>query len=137
MRHSTYTVFDEFLPVATSTFTDAQFNSRLAVTDQIALHAVADNVTVGGTPTCSIFVQHSSDGRNFLYRSNNSVTAPGTPEIQIPISTGVPIHLMWSDSCLGTTSAGPLLSFVRLAIVMGAGTACHLKIHVTHRDGSR
>jgi hypothetical protein len=137
MRHSTYTVWDDYVPLNTNPplTTDAQYNSRLAATDQIAMHAIADNVSGGGT--CQIFVQHSSDGKNWLYRNSNSATTVGTAEITLALGGTVPIQLMWSDSCLSTTTGGPLLSFVRLLILTATGGSCHLKIHMTHRDGSR
>jgi hypothetical protein len=136
MRHRTHTVFDDYA-TPTAVNTDSRFNSLLGEHDMLALHAVADNATVA-TLTVSVYVQHSSDGRNWLFRSSNGTSTPGTSSAEINLvfaaTTDVP-NKMWSDAALSTTMSGPLLSFVRLYIVTTSGAA-HLKVHATQRGGS-
>ena len=134
MRHRTHNVFDDYVSsTGTMPTTDARYNALLGEHDALALHAICDNATA--STTVNIHVQHSSEGRQWLYRQNNS-TNPGTPELSFVLTLATDVkHLMWSDACLGTTTSGPLLSFVRIAFLVTGGSA-HVKLHATQRGGS-
>jgi hypothetical protein len=135
MRQRTHVVFDDYVSNAAGiAITDARYNTVLGEHDQIALHAVGDNAPV--LTTVNVFVQHSSEGRQWLYRQNNS-TSSGTPEIVIVLNGTTDVqHKMWSDACLGTNTAGPLLSFVRLVLSASAAGAAHVKVHLTQRGSA-
>lgn len=131
MRHRTFVCFDDYVNI-NGIETDARHNSTLAEYDYLGLHAVADNASGAGV-TVNIYVQHSSEGRQWLYRSSNTATMPGSADLSLTLtSTTDSVHKMWSDACLSTNTGGPLLSFVRLHIQTSGGAA-HVKVHATQR----
>jgi hypothetical protein len=130
MRHRTHHVYDDFVTTSWSV-SDARHNAMLGEYDHLALHAVADSATAA--TTVNIYLQHSSEGRQWLFRASNSTSTPATPEIVLVLANTTDVqHKMWSDACLGVTVTGPLLSFVRLQM-QTVGGACHLKVHATLR----
>jgi hypothetical protein len=154
-RESTFVAFDEYLPkstngVANSVFTGTQFNTQLGRSNQIAIHAVFDNITPGGAArNLYIFIDQSNDGRNWIQRSNPNAATPynaGDQDMVIPIATTAtgPLQALFSDACQtvskGNNSTanigGPLLGLVRLRIFFdGTGdVAGHLRISITQRD---
>ena len=150
MLHRTIMVFDDNIPPGETAWTDIRHDVLLGEHSELGLHAVFDNASAAGT--CAIYLLHSGDGSHWLFRGSNSpVVPPSTPEILLTLKgVGDLQHGYWSDACLGVSQGdgpglrGPLLSFVRLAIVLSHGDrhrpepalAGHLKIHATQR-GSR
>ncbi|HVY46095.1 MAG TPA: hypothetical protein VHB21_09460 [Minicystis sp.] len=135
MRHRTFVVFDDYANTG-GIETDTRHNATLGEYDQLALHVVGDNASVANV-TVNVYVAHSSDGRQWLYRSNNQASLPGTADVSITLNSTTDVeHKMWSDACLGSMASGPLLSFVRLHVVTVGGGA-HVKIHATQRGASR
>jgi hypothetical protein len=154
-RESTFVVFDEYLPkttngVANSVFTGTQFNTQLGRSNQIAVHAVFDNITPGAAArNLYCYLDVSNDGRNWIQRSNptkaGGAYAAGDADITIAIATTDtgPLQGVFSDVCQGisrqagsSTFTGPLLGLVRLRCFFdGTGdVAGHLRISVTQRD---
>jgi hypothetical protein len=142
MRQRTFTVFDDYIQPGSAVYTDARHNTTLAEHDMLGLHALADNPNTGGT--VSLYVEHSSEGRNWLYRANNAPSPgslPGTADLVLTMSAvGDFQHKMWSDACIGISNAslfvGPLLSFVRIRLVTSTLLGVHVKVHATLRGGS-
>jgi hypothetical protein len=142
MRQQVLTCFDEFIPAGASpVYTSAQFNSALGANDQLSIHAVLDNITLGTTPLFNLFIEHSADGRNWIQRNDQSAspTAPGDISIAL---TGTFHQKMYADSGYGTMpittpwsgSGAPLLPFVRFRLVVGSGTtSAHVKVHAATR----
>ena len=126
MKKPNILVFDDFvygINPNNAVFTDQKFNDLLGKLDQTAIFAVADS-TGGSTPTLSVQLQHSPDGRNWVNKN-------GTPEIANQgIPTGATTGLYGYDS--GTAPSG---ANVRLAVWLGpASTSAHVKIFVCDRD---
>lgn len=150
MRHSTFTVFDEFLPKGTIStapvYTGAQFNTQLGRNNQLAVHIVADNLTLDtSTPRNLLcYVEHSADGRLWMQRSNQANTyASSDADLALAMATNAKtIQQMWSDAAQGKSTnngtaqaAGPLLGFVRLKLFFDdSGVAGHVRVNVTQRD---
>jgi hypothetical protein len=135
MRQRTQTIFDDYIQPNSTVYTDARHNATLGEHDMLGLHALADNPTAAGT--VSVYVEHSSEGRNWLFRSTNGTTVPTTPDLSLSMSgTGDFSHKMWSDACLGVSAVGPLLSFVRLRLITTSAMGLHVKVHATLRGGS-
>jgi hypothetical protein len=164
MRQNALTVFDEFVPPSATTYTPTSLNPTLGGQDQLGLQAVIDNVT--GTGGVDIFVEHSGDGRSWIQRNcmalgNTPNAAATVGDIEVnPTVTGGSYNLFWADDGVGVnaisslngstglvkfvpatstykdTTGTPFLAFVRLRIVTGTSTSCHIKIFATLR-GSR
>jgi hypothetical protein len=127
MRHSNVLVFDDNIGTTTSSsapvYTSADLNSRLGQFDETAIQWVADNVA-GTTPTLSIGIDHSADGRNWLPKEGSGTTITG-------VAIGGTNITSWSSDP-GTV---PSLGLVRLRVFLGGTTpSCHLKIYITQRD---
>jgi hypothetical protein len=162
MRQNALTVFDEFVPVGATTYTPTSLNPTLGGQDQLALHAVIDNVTAS-TGNIDIFVEHSGDGRSWIQRNamilgTNAASTVGDIDVTVS-SANSSYNLFWADDGCGVgvsggtlngstgavkyaaatankdTTGTPFLAFVRLRVV-ATGTGCHVKIFATLR-GSR
>src|SRR5258705_230023 len=82
MRHFAHTIFNEFVPASTLTYTSTDNNPRMGAFDQLALHVVVDNVT--GAGSLNIFVEHSGDARQWIQRNSmiqGSVAASAVGDI--------------------------------------------------------
>ena len=135
MRQRTFTVFDDYIQPNSTVYTDARHNTTLGENDMLGLHVLADNPTTNGT--LAVFIEQSSEGRNWLFRSTNGTSVPTTPDVTLTMSgTGDFEHKMWSDACLGVSTLGPLLSFVRLRLITASGVGLHVKVHATLRGGT-
>jgi hypothetical protein len=126
MRRFTTTVFEDFVVGATSTspvYTATDFNKTLGSVDRLAFQVVADQVS-GTTPTFTLQIEHSGDGRNWLSKA-------GTPEVNAQgLSTSAASVFIAYDA--GTT---PSLGFIRFKIFLaGTSPVAHVKVHVTGRD---
>ncbi|MCC6554702.1 MAG: hypothetical protein IT372_17145 [Polyangiaceae bacterium] len=138
MRRAMFTVFDEFVPMGTSSaapiFTSAEQNSKLAQFDQLAIQVVVDNV--GGTPLggLDLYIEHSADGRNFMPVKAGAASPPasggGDIVFTAPLSTTA-TNVKWGAHD-GVT---PLLGYVRFRIFFSnSTTAAHVRVLVTQRD---
>ena len=131
------TVFDDHIGTSVSqAYTSTEFDAVLGQADHLAVFAVIDNVLSAGR--FDLFVEESSDGRNFVQR-NGGITGPGGGDITInPIALGGgPYVMMFSDACVGlTTPSGALFPFVRFRIQLNGGGA-HVIVHATLRDFGR
>lgn len=127
MRQFNATIFEDFVVGATSStpvYTAADLNKKLGWTDKLTIQVVADQVS-GTSPTFSLQIEHSGDGRNWLPKVLSA------PEINaVALSSA-------SSSVFVTSDAGniPSLGFVRFKIFLG-GTSpvAHVKVHVTGRN---
>lgn len=119
MRRSAFLAFDEFVPDITGTYyTTQELNTRLGHTDQMAVHAIVDNVG-GGATGVTISLEHSGDGR--LWVVKNATLANGA----------------FGTSGVAGADAGtsPTLAFVRLGVKLTGTTGTgHVRVHVTQRD---
>jgi hypothetical protein len=132
------TVFDDHIGTGVmQAYTSTEFDAVLGQADHLAIFAVIDNVLMGGS--FDLFVEQSADGRNFLQR-NGAGAGAGFGDITIAsIATGAasPFIKMYSDGCIGISSASSsFLPFVRFRIQLGGGGA-HVAVHVTLRDYGR
>jgi len=112
-------VFDEvILGTATTWYTSADLNQTLGVADFTQFFVLA--TSVNGTPSLSIFVDHSADNRTWIQATNNLIISPLTENVMGQLS--------------GPTSG---LSFLRLRILLSgttSGCGCRLKISATGRN---
>ena len=131
MRRRVIRAFDDYIAPGATVMSSNALNEILGEGDQLSLHAIIDNIIVAGTFDC--FLEHSSDGRNWIQRNGAASTA-GNGDISVAtISVGSGYSKMWSDGAIGTTNAtGPILPFVRLRIQLGAGSA-HVAVHASLR----
>jgi hypothetical protein len=129
MRQAAGLVFDEVVRDGWYV-TSTELNGVLAVSDQIGIQAVVDNVTIGGPdpPTLSIQLETSGNGTHWA-------TKNALPEIP-------PFTLVTSATTVspygGDSGALPTLRFARLRITLLAGgpgsVTAHVKVFVTLRD---
>jgi hypothetical protein len=134
-------VFDEFIPNnGVATYTHERFNHVLGAFDQLALMAVVDNVSTTTTDGFDIWVAHSADARQWLYRGNEQ-----TVRTHPPLSIALNGDIHWPTSSLvrnapnlglfrdpGTT---PLLAYIRLELAFtGTATSAHVKVYAVQRD---
>jgi hypothetical protein len=148
MRNGQLLVFDEMITSAATAYTSAAHYYALGSHDEIAIIAVIDNVSTSSVGF-DLFIEHSCDTRNWLQRNSSSQVFPppgtaGTGDITFSASatpllgTNTTYARMFSDPCQGIsiaggTTTGPLLSNVRFAMKLTAGSA-HVKIYVVQRD---
>jgi hypothetical protein len=126
MRAANILVFDEYLQSGTSSYyTDQSLNDKLGVFDQLALMAVVDNVTSGGTGF-RVQIEHSADGRLWPSKNTAAEIAPGGS-----LGAG---QTAYAGGDAGTT---PSLAHVRLRIDLGTTTAAHVRVFVTGRNWGR
>lgn len=124
MRIATLDLFDETIQGTTTTwYTPGSTYDALALGDVIAATAAVFNVQ--NSPTLTIQIEHSADGKNW----NNLMTSP---EVSQAIST-------LSNTALYFTNAAPTLGLARFRIQLSAtGTnstcQCRLKIAATTRS---
>jgi hypothetical protein len=131
---SDFLIFDDYVASGTSgtvyVFTPDSLNDALGSYDVIACEAVVDNVSVSGSGSFKLYLQHSADDRNFVF-SNGTTTPPGTPEISIA-------SLSTTSTNFGITAyqgTYPLLGNVRFAFQFGESTtSAHVKLFVAQRD---
>jgi hypothetical protein len=126
MRKPNILVFDDFVygvGSGNAVYTDAKFNEMLGRLDQTAIFAVADRSS-GTTPSLSVQIQHSPDGRNWI---NKNASA----EVMAMIPTGATTAVAGVDP--GTA---PSAANVRLAVFLGGtgSPSAHVKIFVCDRD---
>jgi hypothetical protein len=84
MRKQNTLVFNDFVyaPSTSPIYTDAEYNDLLGRFDQTSIFAVADSAT-GSSPTLTIQIMQSPDGRNWLNKNisaelNGGISATGT-----------------------------------------------------------
>lgn len=123
MRRFTQLVFDDFVVGTGNVYTNPVHEDLLGSADRLAIQAVAAQFT-GTSPTLTVQVEHSSDGRN--YSSKN-----GTPEVN-----GMSLSGSATVTASGTESgANPSAKYVRLRIALGGTTPqAQVKVYVTGRD---
>ncbi|APR86500.1 Hypothetical protein A7982_11849 [Minicystis rosea] len=123
MRTYTKTVFNDFVVGTGSTYTTSEHNKLLGSAGKIAFQVVGDQVS-GTSPTLTLQIEHSSDGRNWSNRS-------GTAEINAQSLSSSATNVLFASDA----GATPLLGFVRLRIALG-GTSpnAHVKITAVGRD---
>jgi hypothetical protein len=151
LHHLAATIFEEFVPPTTTTYTNSPLNPLLGGAGSIALHAFVDNVVAAGT--LDIFLEESADDRLFVQRNSlvlGTTAASTTGDLSFTVATGGTYQLVWADPCDAPTNqvvytggatsprdltGTPLLPFVRLRIVSGSA-GCRVKIIASLR-GSR
>jgi len=114
-------VFDEFLngPMVYY-YTKDDWDEALGAYDQLAIHAVVDNIDASGTLT--VQVQNSADRKHYINKNSS-------PEISQAISIGQITTFAGYEN--GTK---PSLRYVRLAISLVTTARAHVKLLVTTRD---
>jgi hypothetical protein len=125
MRKQNTEVFNDFVYATAidTVWTDAKFNDVLGRFDQTSIIAVADSVA-GTTPTLSVQIEHSGDGRNWVKKN-------ATAEINAQTITATATTTLAGNDP-GTT---PLAAFVRLSVWLGGTTpVAHVRIYVCNRD---
>jgi hypothetical protein len=144
MRRANITTFDEFVPVGASStspvFTDQELNAKLGHFDQMAIQVVIDNVT--GTGSFDLYVEHSSDGRNFIVSQGGVANPPitaGLGDVTLGALSTSQANVAWGFPRLSTAlpqnAQTNLLSFVRFRMMFSNGTTSgHIRVHVTQRD---
>jgi hypothetical protein len=134
MRVHNAKVFDDYVPDATS-FGNAVFTSeteiaRLGQADQIAIHAIVDNID-GEGGTLNVQIEHSGDGRNWMTKNKD-------PEVTVTNLKKNVSNQDWGSDPNKNSNGQPLLTYVRLRIWFENKTkAGHVKVHVTQRDQAR
>jgi hypothetical protein len=139
-------VFDDYIDSSTTpVFSADRWNEPLGRCSSLGVMAVIDDVqSPGGTGALELFVTHSADNRNWFVRGLNysgpAYSAYGDISIA-GVTAGTDYVRMYSDACegtswLGSTVAGPLLPFVRIAIYTTVIRA-HVKVYVACRGPAR
>lgn len=127
-------IFDDYVAAGTTgavyVYTPDVLNDVLGSHDVIAFEAIADKVSLSGSGSLLVYLQHSADNRNFVY-SSFGTTPPATPDISLPsLSTTAANYGIGAYS-----GAYPLLGNVRFAIQFGESTTSgHVKLFVVQRD---
>jgi len=148
MRQAELLAFNDIIYTGTTAYTIATFNDALASHDMIAVMAVIDNVSTTAVGF-DLFVEHSSDGRNWLQRNDTNQAFPATESAGAGDITFASMNpnttyaRMYSDSAWSLTkvgvpgggTGGPLLGYVRLAMKVTAGFA-HVKLYAVLRDAT-
>jgi hypothetical protein len=118
-------VFDEVITgTVTTWYTSAALNQTLGDADFTTFFVLATSVK--GSPSLSIFVDHSADNRTWIQATNNLLISPLTDNVMGQLSG--------PGSILGSG-----LSFLRLRILLSGttpGCGCRLKISVTGRNAN-
>ncbi len=124
MRRSVIEVVNDSIPSSSEVYSAAQFNEVLGSCDQVALHAVCDQIT-SSSPTISVRLHQSGDNRNFEAKTGSAIIA------SVSLTAGATSNAFGADA--GTT---PNQGFIRLAITLGGtGTVSgHVRIYATLRD---
>lgn len=131
MRHKNWLVFDEYLQSGNSPGSTSQdLNLPLGTYDQLAIQAVVDNVSGGGSGF-AVQIYHSSDGRNWLPK--NMPGGISTPEIggTLPVVLATNAQNSYFGYDAGTI---PSLAMVQLRVYLGASSGAHVRVYVTGRD---
>jgi len=127
-------VFDDYIAAGTSgavyAYTADVLNEVLGSYDVIAFEAVVDKVSLSGSGSFRLYLQHSADNKNFVF-SNFAITPPATPDMNLS-------SLSTTSTNFGVSAyseAYPLLGNVRFALQFGeATTSAHVKLFVIQRD---
>jgi hypothetical protein len=147
--------FDDVITGTAAVYTSAALNDRLGQSDPVAICVVLDNAS-GTVSTFDLFIEHSSDGRNWLQMNDIVQTSPppettGYGDINVgSIAAGTTLTKMYSDPRMGGITAlananvsgrstgqwfGPLLAYVRFGMKLsGTSPSLHVKVYVTQRD---
>ncbi|HVY46096.1 MAG TPA: hypothetical protein VHB21_09465 [Minicystis sp.] len=122
--------------------TEKRMGDTLGVYDELGLMVAVDNVSSTSAVNFDLWLDHSSDGLNWLQRSQANQTPPfhtGVGDVRLSVSQFSPGVGWYSTSGRGRSSAatsdatGPLLHYVRLYMVIASGTA-HVRVHAFQRD---
>jgi len=125
MRRGDRLVFDEFVVyTGTPVYTSAEHNTLLGTGDNLAIFAVVDQASVGGS--LIVVLEHSADGRSWI--AKNAPTAAEINSNNTFLATAQ--KAMWGY----VKGVSPTLGEGRLKITFGAALNAHLRIHVTTRD---
>ena len=126
MKRFTALVFDETIHTTTPVYTSNAHNDVLGSADKLCIQAVVDEVANITSPTLTVAIEHSADGRFWIQKNTPpEIDAASTP-------TGGTTPLVGSDQ-----GGVPSLCLVRLRLTLGGtgGTpAAHVRVHVTGRD---
>jgi hypothetical protein len=143
MPHKRFTIFDDYVPAGSgAVYTSDRWNAVLGAFDEIAVHAIIDDVS-GATGTFDCWIETSGDARNWLQRNDLTQATPaphgvGTGDLFSSALTSTSVSsLMYSDAAMGITKfgtgrVGPLLGFVRLAVLVGT-VGAHVRLHYCGR----
>lgn len=128
-------IFDDYIPGGIYgdqfVYTSDALYDALGFYDVIACEAVVDDVTVNVSGSFILYLQHSADGKNFLY-SDGSTTPPVTPELKFGALSTTSVNVGISAY---QGAAYPLLGKVRFALQFGEPkTSAHVKLFVVQRD---
>ena len=123
-------IFEDFLVGQTALSTGSEHARLLSLADQLAIQVLTWKV-VGVSPTFTLAIEHSMDGRRWVARS-------GTPEILTqPLSLTAPTVLFGHDP--GLTSR---LAFTRFTLTLGTTSptqplSSYVRILVSGRDKAK
>jgi hypothetical protein len=144
MRKRVFRAFDDYIDT-NGMYTSTRFNERLGEYDVLGLQVVVDDASSGSLVNFDLFIDHSSDGSNWLpARTPANQTPPfhsGAGDIRLSVSTTNPETGWYVTACSGASfsgplvasAAGPLLHYVRLYMVIASGRA-HVRVHAFQRD---
>jgi hypothetical protein len=152
MRRANITVFDDHVKgtqppnLGLTVFTSQELNAKLGHFDQMAIQVVVDNLNA--VDGFDLWVQHSSDGRNWLYVLSPAHNPPqGTDFGDVSsfgnnMSTSVANNFWGFPGATNNSTQGPtgnpntsLLAFVRFQLYFhSTSTSGHVRVHVTQRD---
>src|SRR6266487_3505065 len=108
MKRFTALVFDDTIHTTTSVYTSHAHNDVLGSADKLCIQAVADEIANVTSPTLTVAIEQSADGRFWTPKN-------GTPEISAASTpSGATTPLVGNDA--GTT---PSLCLIRLKLTLG------------------
>lgn len=127
-------IFDDYIAAGTFgsvyAYTPDVLNDALGLYDVLACEAILDQVSVSGSGSFKLYLQHSADDRRFVF-SNGLTTPPAAPELKLA-------SLSTTSANVGTAAypgTYPLLGKVRFALQFGeVSTSAHVKLFVIQRD---
>lgn len=122
--------------------TDSKSAEALGAYDEFGLMVAVDDVSSTSAVNFDLFVDHSGDGLNWLPYTQTNQTPPfhtGIGDVRLSVSQFSPGVGWCAFSARGVSGvgvsgvSGPFLHYVRLYMVIAAGTA-HVRVHAFHRD---
>lgn len=125
----------------TGVYSDRDTHALLGAYDKLGMMVVVDELVQTQPATLSLFIDHSSDGHNWLAaRLPAQLPLHTTADLQVTLSFYDQQAATYVDPMKGVSRAtgtavakGPLLHFVRLFLIMSAGLA-HVRVHAFQRD---
>ena len=140
MRKRVVSVFNSAVDT-TGVYTQRDTYALLGAYDKLGMMVVVDQLNQTQPATLSLFIDHSSDGHNWLAaRLPAQLPLHTTADLQVTLSFYDQQTATYVDPMNGVSRAtgtavakGPLLHFVRLFMILDVGVA-HVRVHAFQRD---